>query len=592
MLMRFLSFFFSVCCFLASEASARPNVIVIMTDDQGWGDLSIHGNTTLETPHIDRIAREGLQFSHFYLQPVCSPTRAEFLTGRYHPRSGVFSTGGGGERVDTDEETIADVFQKAGYDTGIFGKWHSGSQYPYHPLGRGFNEFYGFTSGHWGLYFDPMVEHNGAYLRGQGYLPDDLTDRAIQFIEKNAERERPFFIYLNYNTPHSPMQVPDRFWEKFESKAIQQQGSQASREIPLHTQAALAMCENIDWNVGRIYQQLEDLEIDGETLVLYMTDNGPNGHRWNGGMRGIKGSTDEGGTRSPLFVLWPGTISPGKVVDEIGGTIDLLPTLADLAEIRFKPKKPLDGVSLKPLILGNDPDWPDRKLISSWRGRVSVRNQRFRLDHEGQLYDIGQDQAQTTDLSETYPEIVNELTAFKAAWIDDVYEGQPVKAEGVTETTRPFPVGHEDFGITHLPARDAEASGSIERSNRWPNDSFFRNWISEADEITWNVEVLTPGLYATEIWYACPEEDLGSTIELAFMDSSTSAKVLEAHNPPFLGVQYTRSPLYESPVKIFRRMGLGVIRLEAGRGTLRLKATEIPKGQALEFRLLSLSRVQ
>src|SRR5213596_3073831 len=177
-----------------AQAAERPNVLVILADDQGWGDLSVHGNTNLRTPHIDSLARDGALFERFFVCPVCSPTRAEFLTGRYHPRGGVFGVSTGGERLNLDERTIGDVFKSAGYATACFGKWHNGSQYPYHPNGRGFEEYYGFTSGHWGDYFDPPLEHNGKPVKGEGYLTDDLTDHALAFVDQH--RVRPFFCYL------------------------------------------------------------------------------------------------------------------------------------------------------------------------------------------------------------------------------------------------------------------------------------------------------------------------------------------------------------------------------------------------------------
>src|SRR5512136_1756103 len=198
--------------------AAKPNVVIVLADDQGWGDLSVNGNANLATPRIDSLAKDGALFERFYVCPVCSPTRAEFLTGRYHPRGGVHGVSTGGERLNLDEKTIADTFKSAGYATGAFGKWHNGSQYPYHPNARGFDEYYGFTSGHWGTYFDPPLDHNGTPTRGKGYIIDDLTDHAIEFIEQN--NTRPFFCYVPFNTPHSPMQVPDRFWRKFASGEI------------------------------------------------------------------------------------------------------------------------------------------------------------------------------------------------------------------------------------------------------------------------------------------------------------------------------------------------------------------------------------
>ena len=176
--------------------AAQPNVIVFLSDDQGWGDISLSGNKNLSTPHIDSLARDGAQFDHFFVCPVCSPTRAEFLTGRYHVRGGVYSTSAGGERLDLDELTISDTFKAGGYSTGAFGKWHNGMQFPYHPNGRGFDEFYGFASGHWGNYFSPMLEHNGKIIQGEGYCIDDFTNKAISFIEKSIDEKKPFFTYL------------------------------------------------------------------------------------------------------------------------------------------------------------------------------------------------------------------------------------------------------------------------------------------------------------------------------------------------------------------------------------------------------------
>jgi arylsulfatase A-like enzyme len=263
-------------------ANDRPNIVVILTDDQGWGDLSLHGNPNLSTPRIDDLARQGAQIEHFYVCPVCSPTRAEFLTGRYHTRMGVFSTSAGGERFDADETTIADVFRGAGYATAAFGKWHNGMQHPYHPNARGFDDFYGFCSGHWGHYFSPMLEHNGRIVQGDGFLVDDLTGHAIEFI--HDQKGKPFFVYLPLNTPHSPMQVPDKYWDRFKEKEIvPDPAPENQKDVQLqHTRAALAMCENIDDNVGRILDYLERSKLADNTIVVYFCDNGPNGKRFNG----------------------------------------------------------------------------------------------------------------------------------------------------------------------------------------------------------------------------------------------------------------------------------------------------------------------
>ncbi len=391
------------CLQTGTQENKKPNVVMILTDDQGWGDLSLNGNTNISAPNIDRLAQHGVSFDRFYVCPVCSPTRAEILTGRYHPRGGVYSTSAGGERLDMDETIIAEVFKKAGYTTAAYGKWHNGMQYPYHPNARGFDEFYGFCSGHWGNYFSPLLEHNGKLVKGNGFVIDDFTDKAMSFIEKN--QDKPFFVYLPFNTPHSPMQVPQQWWSKFKDKELEKLHRDPEKENLQHTRSALAMCENIDWNVGRLINKIKELGLEGNTIIIYFSDNGPNGWRWNGGMKGRKGSTDEGGVRSPLFIQWTGVIEAGKNIKQIAGAIDLFPTLADLAGIQYNTNKSLDGISLKPLLLENDNEWKERLIFNHWRGRTSVRSQQYRLDNNNKLFDMVNDPGQYKDISQQKPEI-------------------------------------------------------------------------------------------------------------------------------------------------------------------------------------------
>jgi arylsulfatase A-like enzyme len=564
-----------------ARSAERPNVVVILADDQGWGDLSVHGNVNLKTPHIDTLARDGALFERFYVCPVCSPTRAEFLTGRYHPRGGVYSTSTGGERLDLDEKTIAQVFQKAGYVTGAFGKWHNGMQYPYHPNARGFAEYYGFCSGHWGHYFHPVLEHNGQLVRGEGYITDDLTNHALAFIEKN--KDRPFFCYLPYNTPHSPMQVPDRFYKKFAGADLKMRNRDPRREDLGHTRAALAMCENIDWNVGRVLKKLDDLKLSDNTIVIYFSDNGPNGWRWNGGMKGRKGSTDEGGVRSPCLVRWPGHILPGTKIPQIAAAIDWLPTLADLAGIPVEGTKPLDGKSIKPLLLGKSAGWPDRMIFSHWRGRVSVRTQRYRLDHTGKLYDMLTDPGQRRDISGKKKAEADRLSRAVAAWKKELLPG-------LGKDDRPFPVGYPEMPLTRLPARDGVPHGNVQRSARAPNCSFFRNWTDTSDRITWDVEVATAGKYEAVVDYTCAKENVGATIELSFRGGRVRAKVTEVHDPPLRGAEADRVHRgSESYVKDFKPLRLGVIELEKGRGPLTLRAVEIPGKGVIDVRRVRLT---
>ena len=562
-------------------ASERPSVVVILTDDQGWGDLSLNGNRNLSTPQVDSLAGDGASFDRFFVCPVCSPTRAELLTGRYHPRSGVYSTSAGGERMDLDESTIADTFRAAGYATAAFGKWHNGMQPPYHPNGRGFDEFYGFCSGHWGDYFNPPLEHNGRLVRGNGFVIDDFTDRAIAFIEKH--RDRPFFVYLPFNTPHSPMQVPDRWWNKFKDKQLAMHNREPGRESIPHVRAALAMCENIDWNVGRILKKLDELKLAGNTIVVYFCDNGPNGYRWNGGMKGRKGSTDEGGVRSPLLVRWPGKIEAGKRIPQIGAAIDLLPTLADLAGIDVAGNKPLDGVSLKPLLLGSPKPWPQRMIFSHWGGRVSVRTQQYRLDHRGNLYDMNADPGQYKDVSRQQPDVAARLGEGAKTFKEQVlaeYE----------RDVRPFIIGHPDYKYTQIPARDGKPHGNIKRSNRFPNCSFFTSWTGLEDKITWDAEVAAGGAFDVEIYYTCPADDVGSTVELSFGDSRLRGRITEPHDPPLRGGEHDRVERKESYVKDFKPLKLGTIHLEKGKGELTLRALKIPGAQVMDFRLIMFTR--
>ena len=569
-----------------SNAAERPNVVVILTDDQGWGDLSINGNTNLHTPNIDQLARDGARFDRFYVCPVCSPTRAEFLTGRHHARSGVFSTSAGGERMNLDEVTIADTFKAAGYKTGAFGKWHNGMQYPYHPNGRGFDEYYGFCSGHWGNYFNPMLEHNGQIVRGDGFVIDDFTNKAMEFIESavNEGNGEPFFAYLPYNTPHSPMQVPDRWWNRFKDKELGLHNREPEKENLPHIRAALAMCENIDWNVGRLLQKLDDLDIADNTIVVYFCDNGPNGSRWNGDMRGRKGSTDEGGVRSPLFIKWPGKIKAGLEIAQLSSVMDLLPTLAELAQVPLVNEKPLDGSSLGQWLLGKVDVPINRVILSHWRGRISARTPTHRLDHQGRLYDMVNDPGQRKDVSKELPQLTTELK-------QRVEKFQTEVVDGYDQLDRPFLIGHADYDYTQIPARDAVPHGNIKRSNRFPNCTYFHNWIAVEDKITWDVEVAHSGKYLVEVYYAVPKSDVGATIRLSLNGQEISARVKKAHDPPLVGSQDDRVRRQEGYVRYFRPMKLGTIELEQGRGELTLDAPNIAGDQAMELRLLMFTKV-
>lgn len=556
--------------------SAPPNVVVILTDDQGWGDLSSHGNTNLRTPRIDSLATDGAAFEHFYVCPVCSPTRAEFLTGRYHLRGGVVNVSTGGERLNLDERTMADHFRAAGYATGAFGKWHNGMQYPYHPNGRGFEEFYGFCSGHWGDYFSPPLDHNGQIVTGSGFMTDDLTSHAIEFIGQKHQLKQPFFCYLALNTPHSPMQVPDAYWERFHDRELALKATVPDKEDVPKTRAALAMVENIDDNVGRVLDRLSELHLEKNTIVVFFCDNGPNSFRWNGGMKGIKGTTDEGGVRSPLLVRWPEQIRAGQRLLPIAGAIDLLPTLADMAGISLPQEPLLDGISLKPLLIGAQTELPDRRIFTHWNHKVSVRTQRFRLDAEGQLFDIQADPGQTRAVNDTQPEMAKVLTQAVVEWRKECPR---------TQDDRPLPVGYREFPLTQLPARDGVPQGGVRRSAAAPNCSYFTNWNKVGDAITWDIEIHTAGRYAIDVQYTCPAADIGSMVEVTWGDQRATVRIGEPHDPAARGAENDRVPRNgESLVKDFRRLKLVELDLPTGRGPLTLRAAHIPGGQVMEVR--------
>lgn len=347
---------------------------------------------------------------------------------------------------------------------------------------------------------------------------------------------------MPFNTPHSPMQVPDKYWNKFKNIDLTQKGTLSktpddkysgnNNKDENHSKAALAMCENIDWNVGRIIQTLESLKIFENTIIIYLSDNGPNGHRWNGGMKGIKGSTDEGGTRSPMIISWKGNIE-GKKVNTIASGIDLLPTLINLTGIKTKPKNKLDGLNLRELIYQEDVTWPDRYIYSYWRGKLSLRSQEFRLDNKNQLYNMKEDPNQLHNVSSTYKETFDVMKKAKIKWEKELLIN--IK----TKDNRAFIIGHPQLKNTQIPARDAKSNGLIKRSNYYPNCSYMTNWVNIDDFIAWDAEVAEDGKFEVIIYYTCAEDALGSEIELSFSDSSISKRITKFHNPKEYGKEMT-----------------------------------------------------
>ncbi len=581
----------------ARAAERKPNVVVMLADDAGWGDYSGNGNKMVRTPNIDSIAKEGVTLDRFYVCPVCAPTRAEYLTGRYHPRGGVKGVSTGQERLDLTEKTVADAFKAAGYATGAFGKWHNGSQWPYHPMARGFDEYYGHTSGHWGEYFDPPLEQNGKMVRDKGYIVDICTDKALNFIERN--KSKPFLCYVPFTTPHSPWAAPAKDWEHFKNMPITQTATDPTKEGANETRCALAMVENQDMNVGRILSKLKELGLSENTIVLYFSDNGPNSFRWNGGMKGRKASTDEGGVRSIFYMRWPAKLPKGHTVKEITGAIDLLPTLTSLAGISRVGDLPLDGRDLSPLLMKKSVAWSDRMIFSTWAGRASVRTQQYRLDDNGKLFDMLADPGQTTAINDKEPAKAAELAEAVKAWRADVYgkpqgAAAPVKTKGRVNTVdqRPLTVGYKEFPITMLPARDGEPRGEVKRSSNAPNCSYFVNWKTKEDSMVWLLDVHTTGKYEVTIDYTCPVPDAGSLVELSFLESKLTGKVAQGWDPPLYTNQDTLPrPDGESTMKEFRTLKLGEVKLTKGIGPMTLRALEIPGKSVMDVRRVTLTLV-
>jgi len=561
----------------------QPNVLIIIADDQGWGDLGFTGNKTVHTPHLDKLAKSGTILDRFYVSPVCSPTRAEILTGRYHVRTGVSGTSTGRVRLDLDETTIAEAFKANGYQTALFGKWHNGGQAPYHPNCRGIDEFYGFCSGHWGNYFNPILEHNGEVIKGKGFMTDDLTNHAIEYL--NKKNDQPFFMIMALNTPHSPMQVPDAFWNRYKNKTIQQKGSIPEKENIEHTRAALALNENIDENIGHVIAALEKNNQLNNTIIIYFSDNGPNGNRFNGGMKGIKGSTNEGGVRVPFVISWKNNIKDGRTLPQIAANIDLFPTLIDLAGLSWKNPKPFDGISLKNILLDKVPPTPDRIIPSFWANETSVRSQHFRLSNKDELFDMINDPNQTNNVATAFPNEYQQLKSWKDKWLKEV------KSELPLQDLRPLIVGNKKMSMTTLPAAEAEPVGNIIRSSKHPNDSYFLGWKSTTDKITWNVEVEEDGIFEIEVFYACSEKNIGTELELKFNDAIISKKISTANNVPVIGMEHDKVEREESYVKDFKPMKLGNLELKKGKGIMELSCKNIFSPNDLECNMMTLRRV-
>ena len=458
----FLGFLLTISCLSAGSTQAqpapsplrRPNIVLIMADDQGYGDLGVHGNPKIKTPRLDRFAHESVRLKSFHVSPVCAPTRASLLTGRYNYRTGVVDTYQGRAIMHPDETTLAEMLAKEGYRTGIFGKWHLGDNAPCRPIDQGFQESLVIKGGGLGQpsdpaggghYLDPILQHNGRPERSKGYCSDVFTTAAISFAM--APSDRPFFVYLPFNCVHDPLEAPERELKSYASVDLSYATfpplglpiPQDLAQKPEDVAKVYAMATNIDTNVGRLLDALDSRGLANDTIVVFLTDNGPAQFRFNAGLRGRKASVYDGGIHVPCYIRWPGQFRAGLEIDRIAAHIDLAPTLLAACAVPAPAGVAFDGVSLLPLLRGElAANWPDRTLFFQWhrgdapeRGRAfAARSQRYKLVRPEPpagarppalaLFDMEHDPLEQHDIAGEKPALVARMQADYLDWFEDV----------------------------------------------------------------------------------------------------------------------------------------------------------------------------
>lgn len=484
-------------------ATRQPNIVFVITDDQGYGDLGFTGNPVIKTPHIDKLIKESVWLEDYHVAPTCSPTRSSLLTGHWTDRTGVWHTINGRSMLRENEVTLPDYLSKAGYQTGIFGKWHLGDNYPYRPEDRGFTHtFYhaaggiGQTPDSWNNdYFDDQYHKNGQLVKATGYCTDVFFDEASQFIRECAEKGKPFFSYISTNAPHGPLSVPQEYMDHYKGK----------EGVEDDVAAFFGMIENIDDNVGKLRDLLVDLEISDDTIFIFTTDNGTATGQdyYNAGMRGKKGTEYEGGHRVPFTMHWPYYgLDSHKVVKELTHAVDIVPTLLDLCEYELDGSEIFDGVTLDPLIGDTSDaskvDWKNRIVVTDsqrvvdpikWK-QTSVMSGKWRLVNNTELYHVGLDPDQSANIIEDYPRQAQRLREFYDAWWAEL---EPT----FSQTTEIY-IGHNDCPVVELNAHDW-----IQGVNPPWNQSFIREGQGFTKGAThdghWAVKVINSGEYEISV---------------------------------------------------------------------------------------------
>lgn len=444
-----------------SLAGSRPNIVVVITDDQGWGELSCHGNPVLRTPNLDRLHAESVRFTRFHVSPTCAPTRAALMTGRHEFRSGVTHTVNERERLDLRATLLPELLRRAGYATGIFGKWHLGDEDEYQPGRRGFEKAFIHGAGGIGqtfpgscgdapgnTYHDPWVRNDGRFERRTGYCTDVFVDAAWEWMEGASRAGRPFLAWISPNAPHDPFVSPGEAWEK----------PYRDRGLPAMAVPYYAMIAHLDAAVGRLMARLDASGLGRETLVIFMTDNGHSVPGiFNGGMRAMKGTVYEGGIRVPSFWRWPARLTAGVDVGRWTAHVDVLPTLLGLAGCKVPAN--VEGRSLLPLLEDASAEWPERLLFSHlgrWktggaRGAMhqqgAVTDGRYKLVNDSELYDLVEDPGESTNRIEDLPAVTDRLRAAYREWWQGILEPAQLNEWAMGPLLNPYRAAFaEQFG--------------------------------------------------------------------------------------------------------------------------------------------------
>jgi arylsulfatase A-like enzyme len=489
---RLLTVLLACLCASCGAVAERPNIVIVLTDDQGYGDLSSHGNPVLKTPNIDAFRADSVRLADYHVAPTCSPTRSALQTGHWTNRTGAWHTIMGRSLLKEKEVTMGQVFQDAGYETGLFGKWHLGDNYPFRPEDRGYTEVMRLGGGGVGQtpdvwdnsYFDGSYFHNGEREAVQGFCTDVWFDYAKRFIKAQKQSGKPFLAVIATNAPHGPMHAPEA-------------DSAAYADLPIDVANFYGMIANIDGNFGSLRTFLEEEGLAENTIVVFTTDNGSTGGGnfnalFNAGMRGRKGSEYDGGHRVPFFVRWPeGGLAGGRDVEPITAHVDVLPTLIDLAGVPAPQGVKFDGVSIRALLEGGVTDWADRMLVTDsqrvkdpikWK-QSAVMTSRWRLINGVELYDMDADPEQQHDVAAQNPESVERLRNFYEEWWAEL---EPTFADAAA-----IYLGHAAGNPAYLTAHDWITDGS----SPW-NQGMIREGMTGAENTGyWNVEIAAKGEY-------------------------------------------------------------------------------------------------